>query len=510
MRQLLPRVTKAADLTVWSGFVGSLLIGLGAMGIGWLPPLADVDGNRLLAFLRLSDGGQVTSHLAVIVGGALLFQAWLVFGMQVLTHKARHRSWLALAAWTAPLFLTPPLFSRDVYSYIAQGRLLVAGFNPYEHGVSVLPGWFSLGVDPTWAETPTPYGPAFLGIQWLVAAIVDQSPGWAVLWFRAISIAALAVTAYAVAKLAEHHGIDRSAAVWLSVLNPLMVIHMVSAVHNDSLMIAALALAFWQALEQRRATAVLCLVIAAGIKPIALLALPFIVLTWLPRSSSLRQRVTSLLVAGASTLLALFLSGAALGVGMGWVHALGTPGAVRTLLSPTTAAGQLIGLVAGWVGLDWTDGAITILRYAGMVIAVALIARYLLKPHGASPLHTAAVAFTTLVVLSPVVQPWYLLWALPLVAGAGIRRSWHLRTIVVGTGFFVIYSLTDANIVADSSIDFSDVLSTVSAALAVGAVLLASPAERELALGRQFADGLRPRTDTDSRKAALQVVQADC
>ena len=39
-----------------------------------------------------------------------------------------------------PLLLTPPLFSRDVYSYVAQGKLMAGGFNPYLTGPSVMGG----------------------------------------------------------------------------------------------------------------------------------------------------------------------------------------------------------------------------------------------------------------------------------------------------------------------------------------------------------------------------------
>ncbi len=45
---------------------------------------------------------------------------------------AASRRWSAiLTAWTAPLLLAPPLFSRDVYAYLAQGRLLAEGYDPY-------------------------------------------------------------------------------------------------------------------------------------------------------------------------------------------------------------------------------------------------------------------------------------------------------------------------------------------------------------------------------------------
>ena len=36
--------------------------------------------------------------------------------------------------WAVPLLVTPPLFSRDVYSYLAIGSMMREGFNPYDSG----------------------------------------------------------------------------------------------------------------------------------------------------------------------------------------------------------------------------------------------------------------------------------------------------------------------------------------------------------------------------------------
>lgn len=492
----------------WTGGLGSLLLGLGAVGVGWLPPLFDTTVNPLLDALRNTDNGQLLSHIAVVVGGALLLQAWLLLGSVVLgTNPVRVGP--TLAVWTAPLLVAPPLFSRDVYSYIAQGRLLRAGLDPYTHGVAWLPGWFQLGVDPAWADTPTPYGPLFLALQSLVVGATDSAPWWSMILFRALSVVGVGLIAAAVVRLARLHGIEPNAALWLSVLNPLVLMHLVLAAHNDALMIAAMCWAFVFGFGKQPALSVLAITAAMGIKPIAVVALPFVVLAWLPRSSRLRQRITQLTLAALAALLLLWIAGRGLGVGLGWVAALTTPGAVRTLLSPATALGQLIGLVASWFGGDILDPAISVVRSIAMAVAVALVARLLLRPHGQSPLRACAVAFTIVVLLSPVVQPWYLLWALPLVAAVGLQRAWHLRTVVVATGFFVLYAVTESNVVTDSQIGWEDVWSTLAALLVVVLVLLASPAERQLALGAQFTSGLRPRDAEAEAAFAAQIVRAD-
>ncbi|WKK72185.1 polyprenol phosphomannose-dependent alpha 1,6 mannosyltransferase MptB [Rathayibacter oskolensis] len=101
------------------------------------------------------------SAVAVLGGGLLLLVAWLRLRAVALDGRpgSLRTILVAAVAWAAPLLLTVPLFSRDMFSYVAQGRLMTQGIDPYTHGVATLPGWFALGVDPQWADTPTPYGP---------------------------------------------------------------------------------------------------------------------------------------------------------------------------------------------------------------------------------------------------------------------------------------------------------------------------------------------------------------
>ena len=67
--------------------------------------------------------------------------------------------------WAVPFLVTPPIFSRDVYSYLAIGAQMLHGTNPYELGpVDALGRDNPLAhqVDARWQHTTTPYGPGFL------------------------------------------------------------------------------------------------------------------------------------------------------------------------------------------------------------------------------------------------------------------------------------------------------------------------------------------------------------
>ncbi|MEY4322423.1 MAG: hypothetical protein RL410_204, partial [Actinomycetota bacterium] len=200
--------------------LGSLLLGVGATSVGWLPPLFNVSVNPVLEALRLSNFGTLVGRFSAVIGGAIILHTWLRVGVDVLRRQLTNIEtlWWMLIVSIIPLTVVPPLFSRDLYSYIAQGRLMVNHINPYTHGVGVIPGWFQLGADPMWAEAPTPYGPISLGIQGLVAGALPHSPWWSMLLLKLCAIAGLIFIGLAVVRLAEQHGISQTGAFWLSVL----------------------------------------------------------------------------------------------------------------------------------------------------------------------------------------------------------------------------------------------------------------------------------------------------
>src|SRR5882757_8314501 len=71
--------------------------------------------------------------------------------------------------WAAPLALSAPMFSRDVYSYVAQGAMAARGMDVYTGGPPLLGGPLTAVVDALWRDTPAPYGPVFV---WLADHVV--------------------------------------------------------------------------------------------------------------------------------------------------------------------------------------------------------------------------------------------------------------------------------------------------------------------------------------------------
>lgn len=490
------------------GFLGTALVTVGALGVGWLPLDTVVDSWPLVEILRDNSPGLVLSRLMIFAGVAILLQTWLVTGFDLLSGQ-RWDAWRMSAlvgVWSLPLLISPPLFSRDVYSYFGQGRVVLEGYDPYTTGVSVLPGWFTFGADPMWGETPTPYGPFFLLLAKGVANFSGDQAFLAALAFRLIAVLGLGLMAAAVPKVAEQHGIDPAKALWLAVLNPLVIMHFVAGAHNDALMVGLIMAGFAIAIERYALIGAATIALAASVKPIALLALPFIGLIRSGTSATLVRRIWDwflVLVAAAATFALTALS---IGVGLGWVNTLSAPGSVKTWLSPPTALGMLSGGILEALGLAGSnDGAVAFFRTIGLLASLLIIAYLCLWPRGRSATRGAALAFGAVVILGPVIQPWYLLWVLPLFAVTGLSAT-QLRWTILLTAAFAVHGMIESSATSDTVFEITDLLAIAVSVAAVGLLLLASPRERRLFLKDPGAHGLRPETPDEEQRAESRVI----
>ena len=265
----------------------------GAIGVGWFPLSIDALQWKTIEFLQTQTLGLALTRSFVVVGAALLLQAWLVVGVDALHEKITQPAtlFLSFSAWCLPLLVAPPLFSRDVYSYYMQGKIQLAGFNPYESGVSVVDGWFKSGVDPLWADAPTPYGPAYLLIERGVAFLSGESAMVAAYLFRAVALLGVGLMLIFIPKLAKLHGLNPIAATWLAVMNPLVVMHFIAGAHNDSLMVGLVCASLSLALQRKWILATMLATIALGMKPVAVVVLPFIALIQAGKSASWAKRI---------------------------------------------------------------------------------------------------------------------------------------------------------------------------------------------------------------------------
>ncbi|MGW4120175.1 polyprenol phosphomannose-dependent alpha 1,6 mannosyltransferase MptB [Nocardia sp. NPDC004711] len=435
------------------GTTGTVLMAISALGVGAQPVHQNpVSGVRVMGlFARMP-----TSMLAMcMIGTVAVVLAWLLLGRFVVggTRKAPahriSRSQLdrTLLLWITPLIIAPPMFSNDVYSYLAQSEIAQRGMDPYVVGPATglgLDNVLTNNVPNIWRETPAPYGPLFLWIGRGIAAITGDNILLGVWSHRLLELGGMALIVWALPRLARRCGVAPVSALWLGAANPLVLFHLVAGVHNDTLMLGLMLVGLEYCLRalpvgvdiytgsspllDGRAWVLLgfgavLITLAAMVKAPAIIALGFVGMAlarqWGSRIGPVIRAAMALgVIAALTTLLVCWGSG----LGFGWIYTLGTANAVRSWLSLPTALGIITGFGGVLLGLgDHTTALLSFTRPLAMAAAAFLSLRMLvatwtgrLHPIGALGLSVGAI-----VLLSSVVQPWYLLWAIvPLAAWA--------------------------------------------------------------------------------------------
>jgi hypothetical protein len=423
-RTTSPQAASLHRPVLAAGAVGSVLVAVGGLGAGAGP----VDGGWPELPRAL---GTVLVAAGVLVLGAAWWRA-----RRELDDVAPGALVRATALWSAPLLLAPPLFSRDVYSYAGQALLVARGLDPYALGPSAVPGEIADNVDDVWLDTPSPYGPAFLGPGALLLRLPGDDVVPAVLLLRLLAVLGLVLTALAVPVLARACSVAPQRALWLGLANPLGLLHGVAGAHNDALMVGLLVAGAAVGVRARgrpaRLLAAGALVALAGlVKAPAFGALPFLALA----VPGLRAQVR----AGAALLVGALVTGVlvhlASGLGPGWIGSLQAGRARLSLFSPTTGLGTALGTLAETAGaIDDRSRVREGVLAAGLVVALALAALLLMRaarrPGPAAAVRGLGLALLGVVLLSPTVLPWYVLWAVvPLAAVARPRAAAALAAL---------------------------------------------------------------------------------
>ncbi|HRC00337.1 MAG TPA: polyprenol phosphomannose-dependent alpha 1,6 mannosyltransferase MptB [Dermatophilaceae bacterium] len=442
---------RADALDAWmspmvrKGSLGAMAITIGSFTPAFLPTdshVLDVLGMPWMASLPW----RIVATGLVLLGVALLLEAWL---------RLRPRSSSAplpaviSALWSLPLLIAPPLFSRDAYSYAAQGHIVEMSWDPYSVGPFYSPGSFMDQVDPMWLFTPAPYGPLALQAQHLVVTATGGHAFLAAIGMRVWGLLAVALIAYALPRLAENVGMNRNHAVWLGVLNPLVILHLVGGAHNDAIMIALSCVALLLASQGRLAWAVVAVAAAAGFKQTGVLTL--IGVTGLalqfrqPLGTSQRVYLTTLLRSGVAAFAVFAALTQLSGLGWGWVPNLSVPVSLRSMLSPPTFVGSVLEGVLTVLGVpeQWRTIPLHAMQGLGVVVAIAAIG-YLTWRYGRTrPMVAVAGSFIALCLGSPVIHPWYTLWGMVLLGATRVRPRMVTMAVWV-TVFLLGYSAMDA------------------------------------------------------------------
>ncbi len=483
------------------GTTGALVMAISSVSsYGAANPIPNpLDGLRVVGLLsRIGPASLALSY----TGMALLVTAWFLLGRLTVPDRSRRLSRTelthTLAMWAVPFVATPPIFSRDVYSYLAVGQMMLRGANPYDSGPLDALGDadpFAHQVDARWQQTATPYGPLFLLIVRAIVWVTGPELIWAMLLQRLVELIGIALMVWALPRLAARCGVDPISALWLGALNPLVLFHLIAGGHNEALMVGMMMTGLVFALDRRLTLGTVLLTLAVGVKATAGLALAFVVVEIARRSGgTLRDLVRSGLRVGAvfvSTFAALTVLA---GVGVGWLAALNTPGLVRSYLSVTTVIGVVTGAIGKLLGLgDQTSGVLDIVQPLGTVLGTVIAGIILWRcwSRGLDPILGLALAIGLFVMLSPVVQPWYLLWAaVPLAAATPLARY---RKITVS----ILVALSILIMPSGSVIQPLVIAQAVAAAAVVVALL-----HRTLKSRRLIPDGDRGRSLASAARLA--------
>ena len=456
---------------------GALLMAIGSLGAGALPVPNPAFGLRLLG---LPSRNATVSIAITYAGMAMVVLGWLWLGRLLKrdqnggTPLAKGFITRTMVLWALPLWVAPPLFSKDVYSYLAQSAIAAHGMDPYQLGPAD-----ALGIDdpltrsiPTvWRSTPAPYGPLFLYLGRGITALTGNDVVLGIFAHRLLAICGIAAIWWALPKLSSRLGLDPRSALWLGVANPLVLFHLFSGVHNESLMLGLMLAGLEIGLSRSVLLGTVLITLSADIKVPALLALGFLGM-WAARERGgrlldvLKVGVSMLVVFGAVMLAVAYGTG----LGFGWIDTLDIPTLIRSWVSVSTdlgLAGGQLGILAG-LG-DHTTAVLTLTRVLGGVVSGGMCLWLLLGTLRGriDPITGVGCGLGAVVLLSPTVHPWYLLWAaIPLAASTARIR--FRRLSVAGSAIVAL-------LVPPTGADFAFRAYQLPMAIAAGAVILFVP-----------------------------------
>ncbi len=497
---------KALRRTRLFGATGTVVMAIGALGAGARPVVQDPTfGVRLL---NLPSRIQTVSLTMTTTGAVMMALAWLMLGRFALGSRRMSRGDLdrTLLLWMLPLLPAPPMYSKDVYSYLAQSQISLDGLDPYRVGPASglgLAHVFTLSVPSLWRETPAPYGPLFLWIGRGISSLTGENIVAAVLCHRLVVLIGVGLIVWATPRLAHRCGVAEVSALWLGAANPLLIMHLVAGIHNEALMLGLMLTGAefalrgldpsrfprllptswrpspptmraggprrrwaigisteWEPLGLLLAGSVL-IVLSSQVKLPSLLALGFVTMALANRGGgSLRALLASGGAMSGLAVAVMALVGWASGLGFGWMYTLGTANVVRSWMSPPTLLALGTGQVGILLGLgDHTTAILALTRAIGVLIIMVMVGWLLVAVFRGRlhPIGGLGVALGVTVLLFPVVQPWYLLWAIiPLAAWAtraGFRVAVIVITLVVGIfgptangDRFALFQIIDATV----------------------------------------------------------------
>ncbi|MFI6932887.1 polyprenol phosphomannose-dependent alpha 1,6 mannosyltransferase MptB [Streptomyces sp. NPDC050287] len=449
------------------GLVATTFVAAGGETAGALP---------VRELLAPSSGRAALGLVGAYFGVVLLIAAWALLGRLIRGPRppSTRALLMTLVIWAVPLLIAPPLFSRDVYSYLAQGAMVDAHMDVYAQGPAHLGGPLAAEVSPLWRHTGAPYGPVFLALSAALSALTRGELPAGLFGMRLVALLGVGLMATALPRLARHSGADPAAALWLGALNPLVLLHLVAGAHNDAIMLGLLGLGLVAALGRWPVLGAVLVTLAALVKAPAVLGLVAVVVLQMRAGRGRTRAVATTAAAATATTIA---ATAVAGTGYGWVGALDTPVSPQNW-ALTSLLGRATRALLERLGSDLAPLAIPAWHAFGVVAAgVSVLVIWLrLRPR---PVYALGLSLAAVAALGPAIRPWYALWGLFLIAAAAPTASIRHRVAAV-SGVLALAALPSGGPADPAQL----VLAVSGGLLAVVVLWQAHQAELAPAMGR--------------------------
>lgn len=428
--------------TIALGTIGTTLLMLGALGAGGILLRDPVLGHGPLSWIRYGHG-RALANAMLYVGFSLVVWAWVRLGRYALARRIGTKPILAAAGcWMAPLLISPPLFSRDVFSYLGQGAQLLYGLNPYAHGpaeLDVLPNVVQ-NVHELWQTTPAPYGPVFLLLAKGIVAATGNNMIAGVILTRLVLLLGLGGLLWALPRLVRHFGGQLPITMWLAVASPMTVIHLVGGPHNDLLALGLLSVGVLVAVERKHVLAVVLVTVGMLVKPTLAVALPFIVWIWANHlAGTSRLRAFARAFAGSVGMFAaVFVVGTWVSLGsfnLGWFTGLSAPQLIVNWLNFPSGIGEVAHTLVNFV-VDVPSSPFVTVARTGAWLALAAFGAWqwwLSRRSANEAFVRMALTLFAVATLAPPTLPWYFTWGFILAS----TLPWPRKHLAVAVGISV-------------------------------------------------------------------------
>jgi alpha-1,6-mannosyltransferase len=437
------RMSGLSKRTLVQGTVGSVAMLIGSLGAGGDLIEDPVLGTSPFSWIRYGHGQQL-AQAVLYIGVGLLVWAWVRLGRDIIAKRVAARGvLLAGLAWITPMIISPPQFTRDVFSYLGQGEEALRGIDPYSVGPSVLGDAIAANVHPFWQSTPAPYGPLFILLAKGLAWVVGEHLILGVILMRLVLMIGLVLLVVALPGLTRHLGGRLSVAFWLMVASPMTVIHLVGGPHNDLLMVGLLALGVLFVLDGRHASGIALVTLGMAVKATAGVALPFLVWVWAARieGSAMRRFVRA---ASASIGVVVVVFGVCMAVArvnFGWIGALHAPTLIVNWVNLPTGAGELTHSIVSWFGDVSEQPFDNMFRFLGIaaLVVIFLVQWWRSRAGGPDAIRRLGITLLAVAILAPPTLPWYLTWGLTIFGATPWRRTWMAFSAGLAVLILLVY-----------------------------------------------------------------------